>query len=41
MEDNWNETTAAQSLPYHGEIRLESDVVVVEFGYTESAVVQV
>lgn len=41
VEDNWNETTAAQGLPYHGEIRLESDVVVIEFGYTESAVVQV
>jgi len=41
VEANWNETTAAQGLPYHGEIRLESDVVVIEFGYTESAVVQV
>ena len=41
VEDNWNQTTAAQGLPYHGEIRLESDVVVIEFGYTESAVVQV
>ena len=41
VEDNWNQTTAAQGLPYHGEIRFESDVVVIEFGYTESAVVQV
>lgn len=41
VEDNWNETTAAEGLPYHGEIRVESDVVAVEFGYTEPAVVQV
>jgi len=41
VEDNWNETTAAQGLPYHGEIRVESDVVLVEFGYTEPVVVQV
>ena len=41
VEANWNQTTAAQGLPYHGEIGVESDVVVIEFGYTESAVVQV
>ena len=41
VEDNWNQTTAAQGLLYHGEIRLESNVVAVEFGYTEQAVVQV
>jgi len=41
VEVNWNETTAAQNLPYHGEIQVESDVVVVEFGYTEPAVIQI
>jgi hypothetical protein len=41
VEDNWNETTSAQGLPYHGEIRVESNKVLVEFGYTEPAVVQV
>jgi len=41
VEANWNETTAAQGLPYHGEIRVESDVVTVEFGYIEPAVIQV
>ena len=41
VEANWNETTAAEGLPYHGEIRVESDMVAVEFGYTEPAVIQV
>jgi len=41
VEANWNETTAAQGLPYHGEIQVESDVVTVECGYTEPAVVQI
>jgi hypothetical protein len=41
VEANWNETTAAEGLPYHGEIWVESDVVTVEFGYTEPAVIQV
>lgn len=41
VEKNWNETTAAQGLPYHGEIWVESDVVTVDFGYTEPAVIQV
>lgn|GEM_PF-1877770 len=40
VEDNWNETTAAADLPYHGEIHVEGNRVLVVFGYTESAVVQ-
>ncbi len=41
VEDNWNETTRTQELPYYGEILVESDRVHVEFGYTEPAVIQV
>lgn len=41
VEANWNETTAAEGLLYHGEIGVESDVVTVEFGYAEPAVIQV
>ncbi len=41
VEANWNEMTAAQGLPYHGEIRVEGNRVRIEFGYTEPAVVEV
>lgn len=41
VEANWNETTAAQGLPYHGEIQVESDMVSIEFGYTGPAMVEI
>ena len=41
VEKNWNETTAVEGLPYHGEIQVESDLVFINFGYSESDVIQV
>lgn len=41
VEENWNKTTAAEGLPYHGEIQIGSDAVSVEFGLTEPAVIEI
>lgn len=41
VEENWNTVTASEGLPYHGEIRTEDGLTVVEFGYTEPTVLEI